>query len=81
MPSRRAGLGGSSHTAAQAAPSNGSTTSIVKFHVFIPKPPLLTRACQMVQQDSESLRQHEKRRGRLKGMPMLAEKDAGRPPQ
>jgi len=39
------------------------------------------RACQMVQQDSKSLGQYEKRRGRLKGMSMPAEKDAGRPPQ
>jgi hypothetical protein len=35
----------------------------------------------MVQQDPESLRQHEKRRGWLKRTPMPAEKEAEQSPQ
>ena len=43
-------------------------SSIVKSHVF-EEPPALTRACRIDQQNRGPLRQHEKRRGRLKRKP------------
>ena len=54
--------------------------TIVKSHVFN-EPPALTRACQIAQQNHGLLYQHEKRRGRLKGTPGPAEKEAGQSPQ